>query len=212
MPLPFAQDDPVLLRLPDGSPTPEADLRYWSNFFDLSTADLLMRQLAKEVSWKHEPIRLFGKEVMQPRLTALAGDKGLVYGYSGISMEAPGWHGAAKVIKEKVEAATNTVFNLALLNYYRDGQDSMSWHSDDEAELGRNPVIASVTLGARRKFRLRHKSRKDCKLDLWLEHGSLLLMAGPTQHGWQHAIPKTKAKLGARINLTFRCVIQPKPA
>jgi alkylated DNA repair dioxygenase AlkB len=204
----FPDISPVSPKLPNGDMPLNADLQYWGAFYGDSEASGLMKCLETEVDWRQEPIKLFGKEVMQPRLTALAGDEGLEYGYSGIKMKAKGWHGSVAKIKDDVEKTTGSRYNVALMNYYRDGQDSMSWHSDDEAELGRNPVIASVTLGAERVFKLRHKQDRSLKLDIPLAHGSLLLMAGETQHFWQHAIMKTKKQTGARINLTFRLVLR----
>ena len=110
-------------------------------------------------------------------------------------------------IKERIEKVAKVEFTTCLLNLYRDGKDSNGWHSDDEKELGRNPVIASVSLGEERYFHLRHKKNKSLKSKLLLQHGSLLLMQGETQHNWQHQIPKTAKRIGPRINLTFRVIV-----
>ena len=166
-----------------------------------------MQALIDRIDWKHEKIKLFGREVWQPRLTAYYGDQGKPYAYSHISLDPNPWTEELRFIKEKIESVSGHQFTSVLLNYYRDGQDSMGWHSDDEKELGPNPVIASVSFGTPRKFMLKHKKDKTLKSSVMLAHGSLLLMQGTTQHHWYHQIPKTKKPLGARINLTFRKIL-----
>lgn len=163
-----------------------------------------MQQLQKNLEWRHEPIRIFGKMVMQPRLTALYGDPDRPYGYSGISMNPLVWTKELFELKEAIEKFTGDQFTHVLCNLYRDGQDSMGWHRDNEAVLGKNPSIASVTFGATRVFQIRHYEAKSHKIDLPLTHGSLLLMTGESQHHWEHQIPKSKKAFGPRINLTFR--------
>ena len=144
-----------------------------------------------------------------PRLNAWYGDPGCRYGYSGTRFEPLPWTETLTDIKERLTATLGVAFNSMLANRYRDGRDSVAWHSDDEPELGRNPVIASVSLGATRRFTLKHKSRRDIRpLAVDLTHGSLLVMSGPTQHQWLHQIAKTTRIVGERINLTFRYIYQ----
>jgi alkylated DNA repair dioxygenase AlkB len=173
-------------------------------FFSAEESAGLMQRLADEVAWTQEPIRIFGKEVMQPRLTAWYGDADKSYTYSGITMQPQPWSEVLMIIKERIEAAAQHRFSSALLNLYRNGQDSMGWHRDNEKQLGINPVIASVSFGVTRTFKLRHYEQKDLQRSINLTNGSLLLMRGETQHYWEHAVPKTARVNGPRINLTFR--------
>lgn len=172
--------------------------------FTPTQSDRYFKNLLTEISWKQEPIKIFGKAVMQPRLTALYGDLEKPYRYSGTTMNPLLWTPTLLEIKSSIEAVTNLKFTTALLNHYRNGQDSMGWHRDNEKELGPNPIIASVSFGATRKFLFRHYNRKDLKASVELSHGSLLVMSESCQQLWQHSIPKTKADVGPRINLTFR--------
>lgn len=174
------------------------------NFFKREKSDFYFQQLTETLAWKHEPIRMFGKLVMQPRLTALYGDPERPYGYSGISMVPLDWTDELVEMRKAIEEFTEVRFTHVLCNLYRDGQDSMGWHRDNEAVLGKNPSIASVTFGATRIFQLRHYETKGNRIDVPLIHGSLLMMTGESQHHWEHQIPKTKKNLGPRINLTFR--------
>ncbi len=162
-----------------------------------------MTSLVQETAWRADSITLWGKQFLQPRLSAWHGDKS--YTYSGLTMQALPFTPLLAQIKQAVEAASGHAFNSVLLNYYRDERDSMGMHSDDEAELGPNPAIASVSFGATRTFILRHKrSRRTVKLDL--TDGSMLLMAGSTQAHWSHGINKMTRACGPRINLTFRFI------
>jgi alkylated DNA repair dioxygenase AlkB len=144
--------------------------------------------------------------VASPRLSAWYGDPGAIYSYSGLRLEPLPWTPVLLEIRQVVTDLAETPFNSVLLNLYRDGQDSMGWHSDAEPELGRNPVIASVSLGAVRRFVLRHKKRKEQHIALELESGSVLVMGGALQHYWRHALPKIRQAVGPRINLTFRLI------
>ena len=162
--------------------------------------------LRDEVAWNQEPIRMFGKWIQQPRLTALYGNSAKTYKYSGLAMTLHPWSDTLLQIKKKIESAAQQEFNTVLLNLYRDGSDSMSWHSDDESTLGKNPVIASLSFGACRNFKFRHRKDKKKVVNIALDDGSLLLMKGTTQHDWEHALPKSRRILGPRINLTFRWV------
>ena len=160
----------------------------------------------EETPWRSDKITVFGKTYDQPRLTAWYGEKGKTYSYSSIVMDPIPFTNLLSEIKTRIEQLIGEHFNSCLLNLYRDGQDSNGWHSDDEKELGRNPVIASLSFGQSRMFHLRHKVDKTLKHKLELTAGSMLLMQGTTQHFWQHQLPKTKRKIDPRINLTFRII------
>jgi alkylated DNA repair dioxygenase AlkB len=175
-------------------------LTFHPHFFSPEEADRLFRFLQRNISWKQEHGR-FNRPF--PRLTALYGDDGLVYKYSGIVYPALPWTEQLRALRQRVEEAAGAVLNSVLLNRYRDGQDSMGYHSDDEPELGLNPVVPSVSLGAERRFVLRHKKLKT-RIEYRLTNGSLLIMGGALQHFWEHSLPKTAEPVGERINLTFR--------
>ena len=192
--------DPIFLNLPD------AEVIYYPHFFDKEEADTIYAELTNEIPWQQDEITVYGKKYPQPRLTALFGNEGNPYSYSNIKMQPHPWNLLLQKIKSKVESVSDTNFTTVLLNYYRDGKDSNGWHADNEKELGTNPVIASVSFGAERTFQLKHNSDKDQKKSIVLEHGSLLLMKGTTQHFWKHQIPKTAKPVGPRINLTFRVI------
>lgn len=180
----------------------DGEVFYYPAIFSKTESNLLFTTLQESIPWKQEPIMMFGKQIMQPRLQAWYGDK--LYKYSGLMMTPLPWTEELLMIKKRIEEASGIEFNSALVNLYRDGKDSMGWHRDNEKELGKDPVIASVSLGSERTFHLRHKENKSLKHGLRLQHGSLLLMKGSTQHFWEHSIPKTKEEIGPRINLTFR--------
>lgn len=184
---------------------PDAEIGYYREFFSLEKANELFQLLQKEIPWQQDNITVFGKTHLQPRLTALFGNEGKPYGYSGIVMQPHSWSPLIMFIKEEVEAVCRESFTTVLLNKYRDGKDSNGWHADNEKELGRNPTIASVSFGAERVFQLKHNSL-DAKQNIILQHGSLLIMKGSTQHFWKHQIPKTTKPTGIRINLTFRII------
>lgn len=186
---------------------PDAQVSMFRAFFTRDESDRFFHRLLTETSWKQEKIRVYGKYVDIPRLTAWYGDAGKSYSYSGISMNPIPWTPTLIEIKDRVDRAAKNRFNSALLSLYRTGRDSLSWHQDDERELGDDPVIASVSFGATRSFQFRHKAKKDRKhVSIDLTHGSLLIMQGPTQRFWQHQIPKTSTPTTPRINLTFRVV------
>lgn len=180
-----------------------ACLQCEAHFFSEEEGKLLFDTLTKEIAWQEKKIKLFGKEVMQPRLVAWYGDEGIAYTYSGVTQYALPWTEALQTTRTKVQTITGQSFNSVLLNLYRDGQDSMGWHSDNERELGKNPIIASISLGENRKFRFRNKTNRDIRYSFDLGGNSLLLMGENTQTYWQHALPKTQYA-EARINLTFR--------
>lgn len=185
---------------------PNASIEYYPNFFDASTSEQLFTKLLDEIPWQLDNITIFGKTHPQPRLTALFGNEGKPYSYSNIIMQPHPWNPILMFIKSEIETICNENFTTVLLNLYRDGKDSNGWHADNEKELGRNPVIASVSFGAERSFHLKHNSIVDAKQKITLENGSLLLMKGETQHFWKHQIPKTAKPIGSRINLTFRII------
>ncbi len=188
---------------------PDGELFFDPNWLSPQEADDWMKVLMEEIAWEQREIQMFGKRLMEPRLTAWYGDAGMAYTYSGLTLQPLPWTDSLLQLKQQVEETADATFNSVLLNLYRDGQDSMGWHSDDEPELGENPVIASISLGEERKFHLRHRKDKSVEtIRLSLGSGSLLIMAGSTQHFWQHQVPKTRRQLGVRINLTFRRIYQ----
>lgn len=186
---------------------PDAHLTYWSQFLGALASERLFADLLATLAWQQEHITLFGKTHKVPRLQVWMGDPQARYQYSGLALLPQPWSPAVLTIKQEIERCCCQHFNAVLINLYRDGRDSNGWHSDDEPELGKNPVVASLSLGATRRFRLRHKYRKDQALySVDLTSGSLLLMGGTTQHYWQHCLTKTAKPVGSRINLTFRWV------
>ena len=182
--------------------------RYWPAWLTVEEASRLYQQLLDTVSWRQDEIRLFGRTLPLPRLQAWYGDSGASYRYSGIQLEPLPWLPDLYALKTRVEQATGAEFNSVLVNLYRSGQDSNGWHADDEPELGGDPLVASLSLGATRRFQLRHKTDRSIPVrTLSLEAGSLLFMGDGMQQHWQHQIPKTQRKISSRINLTFRRVI-----
>ncbi|WP_286237354.1 alpha-ketoglutarate-dependent dioxygenase AlkB family protein [Neptuniibacter halophilus] len=187
---------------------PAADIDCWlePDFLPASDQEAQLARLSQEINWHQDKIRLFGREQLIPRLQAFMGAPGIHYRYSGLTLEASGWHPVVEHYRQRLLQATGTEFNAVLLNLYRDGQDSMGWHRDNEPELGKDPVIASLSLGASRRFLLRHQGDQR-RLELTLTGGSLLWMGRGIQQQWQHSIPKTRRCNMPRINLTFRQVV-----
>ena len=183
---------------------PDAEIEYFPEFFSREKSLNFLPQLLDTIKWKQNTIKMYGKENPVPRLEAWYGDPGKSYAYSGIRMEPSTWTDELNEIKRSIESEVAISFNSVLINYYRDGQDRVAWHSDDEKELGTHPFIASLSFGANRIFHFRHKTDSSLKFKIELEPGSLLLMGGPTQEFWKHQIPKTKRVVEPRINLTFR--------
>ncbi len=188
-------------------PLPDGRLHHLPQFLPAREAAHLLHVFSTDLAWQQHRLWLFGRERLTPRLCAWYGDADARYGYSGLVLEPRPWTAPLASIRRRLEAALGCAFNSVLANLYRDGADSMGWHSDDEASLGPQPVIASLSLGATRRFVLRHRQRRALPtVALPLESGSLLVMAGDTQRYWQHAVPKTRRPVAARVNLTFRQV------
>ena len=187
----------------------DGDVCLFTQWLPATLADAYFHELLETLAWQQSRIHIHGQEHAIPRLNAWYGDPGCRYGYSGTRFEPLPWTETLTDIKERLTATLGAAFNSMLANRYRDGRDSVAWHSDDEPELGRNPVIASVSLGATRRFTLKHKSRRDIRpLAVDLTHGSLLVMSGQAQHHWLHQVAKTTRIVGERINLTFRYIYQ----
>ena len=184
----------------------DGELYYDRFFFSNIEANKYFNLLKKEIQWRQDNIKIFGKIYAQPRLTALYANNNKSYSYSNIKMQPITFTPTIFDIKSKIEKRLYSQFTSCLLNLYRNGQDSNGWHADNEKELGLNPLIASLSLGAERVFHMKHRNDKKEKLKINLTNGSLLVMRGKTQHHWLHQIPKTKKKVGERINLTFRII------
>ncbi|MBT0585338.1 alpha-ketoglutarate-dependent dioxygenase AlkB family protein [Alteromonas oceanisediminis] len=181
----------------------DADVIFLPNWLTKAAADNAFTELQDTLQWRQDTIKLYGKEHLIPRLQAWYGDSHAQYAYSGVALAPLPWTSCVSELKAQCEAAAQHRFNSVLANWYRDGRDSMGMHSDDEPQLGKQPVIASVSLGAERKLLFKHK-QTNVKCSIVLTHGSLLIMAGKTQQCWKHGINKSKRIDTGRINLTFR--------
>lgn len=184
----------------------ENQILFYPNFLNKDESDFYFETFLKEIEWKHEEIKLFGKKIFQPRLTAFYGDDDISYAYSGIKMDANSWSTDLNKLKNKINGQLNQSFNSCLMNLYRNEKDSMGWHQDNEKELGEKPFIASLSLGETRKFQLKKINTKE-KIELNLNHGSLLIMKNELQKNWKHQIPKEKTLKDIRINITFRKIL-----
>lgn len=182
----------------------DSDIRYYPNFISSPEATTYFKSFLEHTQWQQDDITVFGKTYPQPRLTALYANNNKSYSYSNITMQPVVFTNELLEIKNKVEELAKISFTTCLINRYRNGKDSNGWHADNERELGKNPIIASVSLGAGRFFHLKHNTNAALRYKLLLEHGSLLIMGGETQHYWKHQLPKTAKQIGERINLTFR--------
>jgi len=178
-------------------------VEYLGRVFSPGESDALFDDLLTTSPWECDEVILFGQKRILSRKVAWMGNAGFTYSYSGTSKTASPWTAPLMSIRERVEQLSGQSFNSCLLNLYHHGSEGMGWHSDDEKTLGRNPVIASVSFGAERPFRFKHRISKEV-IPLILENGSLLVMKGETQHHWLHALPKTTKVKAPRINLTFR--------
>lgn len=184
------------------------DVRYVAGALPRAQADGTLAALVAETPWRQDHALIFGRRVALPRLTAWYGDPGAGYSYSGISMAPTPWTPLLAGLKARSEALAGTPFNSALLNYYRDGRDSVGWHADAEPELGRNPVIASWSLGATRRFEFRPRRPATGPIRaIALGHGSCLVMAGAVQHLWHHRLPRAPRIVEPRVNITFRRIV-----
>lgn len=189
------------------SPLLPADLLdYRPGIFSADESAVLLGKFISAVPWKQENIQMYGKTLKTPRLTAWYGDNDKAYTFSGTKYDPIPWTEELLNIKDRIEPIAGTRFNSVLLNYYRDANDSVAWHSDDEYELGIQPVIASVSFGQVRRFDIRYKQDHSRKFSIYLENGSLLIMKGDLQHSWEHRIAKSAQIMKERVNLTFRVI------
>lgn len=210
---------------------PNGELFYSEYFFDKRTSDRSVeyflenntnnwrladwRSFDKEelskvqflnINWRHDKINMYGKQVFLPRYSSWYGDENKPYTYSGLTLQPNAWNKGLLFIKSRIEKIAGINFNSVLLNWYRDGEDYINWHTDAEKSLGKDPVIGSVNFGATRRFQLRRIDDNSVKIEILLKHGTFLLMRGQTQHFWQHAVPKERRLREARFNLTFRLI------
>ena len=183
---------------------PGADLAFDPHWLPAPEADALFAALRAEVPWEVHRLRLFGREVASPRLSCWIGDPDAVYAYSGSTFTPHPWPPSLSPVRRLLAGTLGVDFNSVLANLYRDGRDAMGWHSDDEPELGPAPLIASLSVGATRRFAFKSRDAQERRLTLDLPHGSLLVMRGDTQRRYRHALPRTARPVGPRINLTFR--------
>lgn len=184
----------------------DAELDYLPGWVDPALADNWLHMLVEQTPWQQPELFIHGRYHRTPRLTAWYGDPEARYRYSGKIHEPLPWTPLLNEIRQRIEKEVGQSLNAVLLNHYRDGQDSMGWHSDAEPELGRNPLIASLNLGGSLRFDLRRVGSTRIEHSLTLEHASLLVMRGPTQHHWQHQVAKTRQACAPRLNLTFRLI------
>lgn len=184
----------------------EAEVSWHRHWLPRDAADTLQRTLREDVPWEVHRIRMFGRQVDSPRLSCWMGDPAARYRYSGTEFVPQPWHPALLPLRDQLAAFCGHAFNSVLLNRYRDGDDGMGWHSDNEPELGPAPVIASLSLGAGRRFLLRRRDDHAKKAEVLLDHGDLLVMGGQTQRLYQHSLPKSARPLAERLNLTFRWI------
>ncbi|MBB6128279.1 alpha-ketoglutarate-dependent dioxygenase AlkB family protein [Mucilaginibacter lappiensis] len=182
----------------------DGEVFLYPNFYQEDGVYDVFDELKHSILWKQDKMKIYGKQVNFPRLTSWYADGDKTYTYSGVVNIPLPFTPLLRKIKEAAEQQCNKQFNSALLNFYRNGGDSMGWHSDNEKELSGNPVIASASFGATRTFQFKHKQQKNAKVSMALSNGSLLIMQGETQHHWLHQVPKTTDDTGPRINITFR--------
>ena len=183
-------------------------VEYIENFFDFDQSQLYMKYLTNDIKWKREKIRMWGREIVTKKRIAWYADEGKSYTYSGSTFYPVQWDEVLLEIKKQVEQHIRFQFNSVLLNEYKSGEVGMGWHSDDEKELGIDPIIASLSFGANRDFIFKHKTDKSFeKIKIHLKSGSLLIMSGSTQHYWKHSLPKRLKVRDPRVNLTFRKIL-----
>ena len=185
------------------SPDRQSEITFWPSWLGSAEADDLLATAINQVAWRQDNIHIAGKSIPIPRLQNWYGDPTTSYTYSRIKLQAVAFPPWMEMLRRRVERQTGNCFNRTLVNYYRDGQDSVDWHADDERELGSEPIIASVSLGQERAFLLRHKTTKE-RLKINLPPGSLMMMGPGIQEHWHHSVAKDKNVVGPRINFTFR--------
>lgn len=200
-------DDQEPVILPAPIQLLSGDLSYYRQLFTPEQAYQIYRQLLQEIDWKQESVVVYGREHPSPRLQSWIGDEHLTYQYSGKIFQPALWTATTRYLLTILNTLLASDFNSVLANYYRNGEDSMGWHSDDEKELGQDPTIASLSFGIERDFSLRKRGENKQRLVLPLAPGSLLVMNPGMQSRWQHALPKRKRLTSGRINLTFRKLI-----
>ncbi|MBP9934092.1 MAG: alpha-ketoglutarate-dependent dioxygenase AlkB [Chitinophagaceae bacterium] len=181
----------------------DGEVYYLPDFFSKQESEKLFAVLLNEIEWQQDEVMMFGKRIVTQRRMAWYGEENKPYRYSGILRTPKPWTRTLLEIQHLVNSTFQTSLNACLMNLYRNGEEGMGWHSDDEPELGKEPIIVSLSLGAQRAFDFKHKDLGN-KQRIYLEAGSLLLMKGATQKHWKHALPKSKKVLDPRINLTFR--------
>ncbi len=191
-------------------PLPNAEVRVWRQWLAADRTDPLYERLLKTLDWQQPTLKIAGKLHPIPRLKAWHGDPAAVYSYSGTTFVPAPWTAELSALRQALERHCVSEFNSVLANWYRDGADSMGLHADKETELGPEPVIASLSLGTARRFIFQPTRQEGGEsVAIELMDGDLLLMSGPTQRNWRHGIPKTRRKVGGRINLTFRYIHPP---
>ena len=193
------EDKPINLLNKDGI------VNYHGILLPSSDADDYLARLLDKIEWRHDEAIIFGRRITTKRKVAWYAEKPFEYTYSKITKTALPWTEELLALKDLVEKETGDTFNSCLLNLYRNGEEGMTWHSDAEQDLKKNGAIASLSVGAERKFSLKHKKSKEV-VSLVLEHGSLLVMKGETQSHWLHCVPPTKKTITSRVNLTFRTI------
>jgi alkylated DNA repair dioxygenase AlkB len=209
----FVQDNPMqqLSFFPESGQSqglPTNLLDYRTNIFTVEESQYLMQKLITEMPWQQRLMKMWDKMILTPRLTVWIGDEGTDYSFSGEKHNPLPWTDELLMIKNRIEPLAGVKFNSVLLNYYRDGNDSVAWHSDNENVLGKQPVVASVTFGQVRSFDIRNKKDHSQKYSVKLENGSYLLMKGGLQEDWEHRIAKSTKPMKERLNLTFRIIKQ----
>ena len=196
-----------LWRSDESSGLKDCRISIYRNHFSKVEANHFLSLLQK-IHWNQNELIVFGKKYLEPRETALYGNTGVKYGYSGIENESKYWLPFLEEIRDRIQEVTESSFNSVLLNRYRDEKDSVAWHADDEPELGDSPTIASASFGASRKFQVRDKNKRGGIFSIFLHHGDLMVMDPPTQAHYLHCVPKSSKKVSERINLTFRKILE----
>ena len=185
----------------------DGTVQYYGKVIQEMVADDYFEKLMQNIAWENDQAIILGRQITTKRKVAWYGDQGYEYTYSNVNRYALPWTVELLELRQRVQQLTGERFNSCLLNLYHTGEEGMAWHSDDETDLKKNGAIASLSFGAERKFAFKHKQSKE-KVELYLEHGSLLVMKDTTQSHWLHRLPPTKKVLTARINLTFRTIVE----